>query len=135
MPPRPTRGAAPARTCPHALPHRAIAGVKSASPPASTVTCASALLGRIGDEGCGAGVQQLAGHTFFTCDPEQEEEATWLAACLLLPRPLLLREAYNGTDANRLAAKYQVSDHMARFRLNTSGVLLQARRARAVRTT
>ena len=79
-------------------------------------------------------IQQLAGHTFFTCDPEQEEEATWLAGCLLLPRPLLLREAYNGTDANRLAAKYQVSEHMARFRLNTSGVLLQARRARSDRT-
>jgi len=80
-------------------------------------------------------IQQFAGHTFFTCDPEQEEEATWLAGCLLLPRRLLLREAYNGTNADRIAAKDQVSEHMARFRLNTSGVLLQARRARAVKTT
>ncbi len=80
-------------------------------------------------------IQQLAGHTFFTCDPGQEEEATWLAGCLLLPRPLLLREAYNGIDADRIAAKFQVSGHMARFRLNTSGVLLQARRARAVKAT
>ena len=40
-------------------------------------------------------IQQLAGQTFITCNPEQEEEATWLAGCLLLPRPLLLREAYN----------------------------------------
>jgi len=78
-------------------------------------------------------IQQLAGHTFFTCDPEQEQEATWLAGCLLLPRPLLLREAYNGTTPTSLAIKYQVSEDMARFRLNTSGVLLQARRARAVR--
>jgi PucR family transcriptional regulator, purine catabolism regulatory protein len=31
--------------------------------------------------------------------------------------------------AETIAAKYQVSQHMARFRLNTSGVLLQARRA------
>lgn len=74
-------------------------------------------------------IQQIAGHTFITCNPEQEEEATWLAGCLLLPRPLLLREAYNGTSAEAIAAKYQVSPHMARFRLNTSGVLLQARRA------
>jgi Zn-dependent peptidase ImmA (M78 family) len=80
-------------------------------------------------------IQQLAGHTFFTCDPEQEEEATWLAGCLLLPRRLLLREAYNGANADSIAATYQVSEPMARFRLNTSGVLLQARRARAVRTT
>lgn len=75
-------------------------------------------------------IQQIAGHTFITCNTEQEEEATWLAGCLLLPRPLLLREAYNGTSAEAIADKYQVSPHMARFRLNTSGVLLQARRAR-----
>jgi hypothetical protein len=76
------------------------------------------------------GSRELAGHTFITCNPEQEEEATWLAGCLLLPRPLLLREAYAGTSAEAIADKYQVSQHMARFRLNTSGVLLQARRAR-----
>ena len=78
-------------------------------------------------------IQQLAGHTFITCNPEQEEEANWLAGCLLLPRPLLLREAYAGTSPDTIAAKYQVSLHMARFRLNTSGVLLQARRARTNR--
>lgn len=37
--------------------------------------------------------------------------------------------------ATSIATKYQVSQDMARFRLNTSGVLLQARRARAVRVT
>lgn len=78
-------------------------------------------------------IQQLAGHTFFTCNPEQEEEANWLAGCLLLPRPLLLREARDGTDPDSIATKYQVSLPMARFRLNTSGVLLQARRTRAAR--
>jgi Zn-dependent peptidase ImmA (M78 family) len=78
-------------------------------------------------------IHQLAGHTFITCNPEQEEEATWLAGCLLLPRALLIREAYAGTSAEAIAAKYQVSQHMARFRLNTSGVLLQARRARKSR--
>ena len=80
-------------------------------------------------------IQQLAGHTFLTCNPEQEEEANWLAGCLLLPRPLLLREVYAGTDPDTLAARYQVSLAMARFRLNASGVLLQARRARATRGT
>jgi hypothetical protein len=79
-------------------------------------------------------IQQIAGHTFLTCNPEQEDEATWLAGCLLLPRPLLLREARNGADADTIATRYEVSQHMARFRLNTSGVLLQASRARAART-
>jgi len=74
-------------------------------------------------------VEQLGGLSFFTCDPDEEQEANWLAGCLLLPRPLLLREAYTGTSAETIAANYKVSQHMARFRLNTSGVLLQARRA------
>ena len=80
-------------------------------------------------------IQQLVGHTFLTCNPEQEEEANWLAGCLLLPRPLLLREVYAGISPDTLAAKYEVSLPMARFRLNTSGVLLQARRARAGKGT
>ena len=78
-------------------------------------------------------IQQLAGHTFFTCNPEQEEEANWLAGCLLLPRPLLLREAYANSNVDLIAEKHQVSVPMARYRLNTSGVLLQVQRARAGR--
>jgi hypothetical protein len=74
-------------------------------------------------------IQQIAGHTFLTCNPEQEEEANWLAGCLLLPRALLLREAHGGTDVETLATKFEVSTQMARFRLNTSGVLLQVRRS------
>ena len=34
-------------------------------------------------------VETIAGLTFFTCDPEEEQEANWLAGCLLLPRRLL----------------------------------------------
>lgn len=75
-------------------------------------------------------LQQIGGHAFFTCNPEQEEEANWLAGCLLLPRELLLRHAYAGADAKALADTAGVSLPMARFRLNTSGVLLQARRSR-----
>jgi Zn-dependent peptidase ImmA (M78 family) len=75
-------------------------------------------------------IQQLAGETFFTCDPEQETEANWLAGCLLLPRSTLLREAYAGSSAESIADKYEVSVQMARFRLNTSGVMLQVRRRR-----
>ena len=79
-------------------------------------------------------LQQIAGHTFFTCNPEQEEEANWLAGCLLLPRALLLREAFAGSNPATIAEKYHVSLPMARFRLNASGVLLQAQRARSSRT-
>jgi Zn-dependent peptidase ImmA (M78 family) len=80
-------------------------------------------------------LQQISGHPFFTCDPEQEEEANWLAGSLLLPRALLLQYAYAGADAALIAAECGVSVPMARFRLNTSGVLLQAKRTRTARRT
>jgi Zn-dependent peptidase ImmA (M78 family) len=78
-------------------------------------------------------IQQLAGQTFFTCDPEQEEEANWLAGCLLLPRQLLVKEAFASASPESLAGKYDVSIPMARWRLNASGVLLQVQRARSTR--
>ncbi|WP_141578805.1 ImmA/IrrE family metallo-endopeptidase [Actinomadura sp. WMMA1423] len=79
-------------------------------------------------------LQTIGGNVFFTCDPDQEEEANWLAGCLLLPRQILLREAFANASADHIAAKYQVSAQMARFRLNTSCVNLQVRRAQQSRS-
>lgn len=70
-------------------------------------------------------VQQVGGVTFFSCDPEEEEEANWLAGCLLLPRQLLLAAARRGADAHVIAERFGVSDAMAAFRLRTTGVLKQ----------
>jgi hypothetical protein len=78
-------------------------------------------------------VHQVGGFTFFDCDPEQEEEANWLAGCLLLPRHLLLAAARQGLTATELADKHGVSVPMASFRLNTSGVYFQASRSRATK--
>ena len=75
--------------------------------------------------------ERIGDLTFFNCDPEQEEEANWLAGCLLLPRPLLLAEARRGLDAEQIAEKHDVSLPMARFRLNASGVHFQVSRARS----
>jgi IrrE N-terminal-like domain len=75
-----------------------------------------------------AQVDQLGDLTFFDCDSEQEEEANWLAGCLLLPRPLLLKSARQGLTPEQVAEINEVSLEMARFRLNTSGVYLQVRR-------
>jgi len=38
-------------------------------------------------------IERVGGLNFFTCDAEEEQEANWLAGCLLLPRPLLVKEA------------------------------------------
>jgi Zn-dependent peptidase ImmA (M78 family) len=79
-------------------------------------------------------IEQVGDLKVLTCDLEQEEEADWLGGCLLLPRPLLVKAAFRGLGAAEIAQKYLTSEHMARFRLNASGVLVQVGRARAART-
>jgi Zn-dependent peptidase ImmA (M78 family) len=70
-------------------------------------------------------VHKMAGMTFFTCDPEEEQEANWLAGCLLLPRRLLYIAARRGMQGADIASAYNVSDQMANYRLRTTGVLRQ----------
>jgi Zn-dependent peptidase ImmA (M78 family) len=71
-------------------------------------------------------VEQLGGLSFFTCDPDEEQEANWLAGCLLLPRELLVRSLKRGMDATAIAEANTVSLQMANFRLRTTGVERQA---------
>ena len=80
-------------------------------------------------------VERIGDVTFLSCDPTQEEEAGWLSGCLLLPRPLLLAEVRRGSEAKDIAAKCGVSERMAQYRLDVTGVvrqnqaLIQKRRA------
>jgi len=75
-------------------------------------------------------VQKIAGHSFFTCNSEQETEANWLAGCMLLPRRLLLAAAYSGNTDDEIAQDHRVTKQMAAFRMNTSGAKMQAARTR-----
>lgn len=75
-------------------------------------------------------IEIVGKYKFLTCDSEQEEEADWLAGCLLLPRDLLYAEARRGLGAAEIAQKFKTSEPMARFRLNASGVLVQLARQR-----
>ena len=75
-------------------------------------------------------IETVGNFKFVTCDAEQEQEADWLAGCLLLPRPLLYAAAKRGWNPAQIAAEYETSEQMARFRLNASGVLVQLGRAR-----
>lgn len=72
-------------------------------------------------------VEKLGGVTFLSCDPAQEEEAAWLSGCLLLPRALLLAEVRRGSSAKDIAEKCGVSEKMAQYRLNVTGVTRQSR--------
>ena len=70
-------------------------------------------------------VERIGDVTFLSCDSTQEEEAAWLSGCLLLPRPLLLAEVRRGAGAKDIATKYGVSERMAQYRLDVTGVMRQ----------
>ena len=70
-------------------------------------------------------IEKLGDITFLSCDATQEEEANWLSGCLLLPRALLLAEVRRGLLAKDIARKCGVSEDMARYRLNVTGVVRQ----------
>lgn len=63
-----------------------------------------------------------------THDGDQEDEANWLAGCLLLPRPALLAIVRTGVT-KRAAVDYGVSMDMLNYRMRIAGVEIQARRA------
>lgn len=64
-------------------------------------------------------------------DKEQEEEADWLAATLLLPKPALFSIKNSGLDNNISAQNYGVSAVLLRYRLDKSGVnIIHRRRAK-----
>ena len=67
-------------------------------------------------------IRIVAGMPFRTCRPDQEEEATTLGGTLLLPRPLLLKAAHAGLDVAGIARRFQVTDEMARYRYNSTGI-------------
>lgn len=79
-------------------------------------------------------VQKIAGHSFFTCNAEQETEANWLASCMLLPRRLLLAAAHRGDTDDEIAREQRVTKQMAAFRMNASGARMQAARTHARRS-
>ncbi|WP_420334934.1 ImmA/IrrE family metallo-endopeptidase [Roseibium sp.] len=53
---------------------------------------------------------------------EMEEEADWLAGCMLLPRDGLLHHCGAGMDAQRVANHYGVSRQLASWRIGKTGV-------------
>ena len=65
-------------------------------------------------------------------DQVQEDEANWLAWCLLLPREELLRSKRLALSTAEIAETYGVTETLVNFRLRMTGVesQLRARRSR-----
>lgn len=70
-------------------------------------------------------IRSIGETAFRTCTPSQEEEATTLGSTILLPRPLLMKAARRGATPDAIAAEFEVTDSMARYRYNSTGVAKQ----------
>jgi Zn-dependent peptidase ImmA (M78 family) len=75
-------------------------------------------------------VTPKSGVALRTHNKEQEDEANWLAGCILLPRDALLHIRRLGLPDVQVCMEYGVSPAMLRFRINSTGVDVQVRRAR-----
>ena len=74
------------------------------------------------------------GHLILSSfERDNEDEATWLAGALLVPREGLRRAFRRTEDVGLLAARFDVSAQLLQWRLGTTGVAVQARRAKAHR--
>lgn len=60
----------------------------------------------------------------------EEDEASWLAGCLLVPRAAAVAVAYAGEPLDLAAARYGVSLEMMRMRVHRTGAQRQADAAR-----
>jgi len=58
-------------------------------------------------------------------DKKQEDEANWLAGCLLLPRPALIHIIRNIKNESKARNDYGVSAQMLTYRLNVTGARRQ----------
>lgn len=63
-------------------------------------------------------------------EKQQEDEADWLAGCLLLPRPALVRIRSRGMDEATVSELFGCSIRMLRYRVSVTGVDYQMRAAR-----
>jgi IrrE N-terminal-like domain len=53
---------------------------------------------------------------------DQEEEADWLGAALLLPQPALLQHRSSGTSVTEIARLFSVSEELCHWRCRMTGV-------------
>lgn len=66
-----------------------------------------------------------------TYSRDQEDEANWLAGCLLLPREALILIRSQKLDLTTAARKYGISLAMLQYRINVTGVDYQLQRRSA----
>jgi Zn-dependent peptidase ImmA (M78 family) len=63
-------------------------------------------------------------------DADMEAEATWLGGVLLMPRSGALALFQAGMNSEQIAIQYGISEQLCRWRLQETGIIQQAIRAR-----
>ena len=82
----------------------------------------------LGHKANGVGMS-MGGHLMVHAfSREEEDQANWLSACLLLPRSALVHIKKKYPDEAGAAREYQVSVAMLKYRLGVTGVNYQLRR-------
>lgn len=64
-----------------------------------------------------------------TFNQDQEDEADWLSASLLVPREGLLKKYKRQQNTKSLARHFGVSEKLLNWRLRMTGILIQSRRS------
>lgn len=79
-----------------------------------------------------ARLMQLSGFPFplRTYNKRQEDEATWLGACLQIPRTALLWAIRHGMNEAQLAEYFGASQDLVQYRRNVTGIDVQLIRTR-----
>lgn len=82
----------------------------------------------IGHEPAQIVLSQDGGIVMRSYNKKQEDEANWLAGCLLLPREALLWIKSQRLEPSATCKLFCVSEQLLRFRMNAGGVNLQVQR-------
>ena len=70
-------------------------------------------------------LEHLGDVAFLSCDKQQEEEAGWLAGCLLLPRFALINDLKKRMTHKTIAKNRILSEEMVGYRVRVTGVARQ----------
>ena len=78
-------------------------------------------------------LEHLGEVAFLSCDKQQEDEAGWLAGCLLLPRAALVHDLKRRMAHKTIEERRVLSDDMVEYRIRVTGVARQLAAARRKR--
>jgi len=78
-------------------------------------------------------LERIGNVSFLSCDKAQEDEASWLSGCLLLPRPALVHDLKKRRSHATIAEQRVLSIEMVEYRIRVTGAARQLAASRRKR--